>query len=336
MNIDSLLQDIEGEINDIFNQSFSLDTTDTKLVPNYDSPGLTFERNNAKRGKELTTCVLYIDIRESTKISNDLKNKKDILAKVYTAFAKSMITAADSYDGYIRNIIGDRVMVVFSPENCFNNAINCAITMNTIAHKIFPKYYKESTFKCGIGIDFGNMRVLKVGRPRRDEEKNSFKNLVWLGDTANIASKLTDIASKSFEDTVYKISYLRSNGRFPRFGESERDRLFSFLNLPKTEELTAIEFSNRIIFENNKILIKDSFGISDLNVTSIEKKKVKLIFPPILISGIVYAEFSKLNNERNDIKENLWKIQPKSKYLKSIKTVYGADLTWKIKGNNDR
>ena len=44
-----------------------------------------------------------------------------------------MTRVARHYDGHIRGIIGDRVMVIFDSSNCFTSAVNCAIAMNTVS-----------------------------------------------------------------------------------------------------------------------------------------------------------------------------------------------------------
>ena len=58
--------------------------------------------------KTITTCVLYIDIRKSTELN--LKHKPETLTKLYAAFMRSMIKAAQHYEGKVRNIIGDRIV----------------------------------------------------------------------------------------------------------------------------------------------------------------------------------------------------------------------------------
>jgi class 3 adenylate cyclase len=62
-------------------------------------------------------------------------------------------------------------------------------------------------FKVGIGIDYGEMLVLKAGIPKRHEEQSEYKNLVWVGDAANVASKLTDYAAKEYSAPIYRVTY---------------------------------------------------------------------------------------------------------------------------------
>ena len=52
------------------------------------------------------------------------------------------------------------------------------------------------SFRCGIGIHHGMMNVIKVGLETHSDENNDYKNLVWIGEPANLASRLTDMAGK--------------------------------------------------------------------------------------------------------------------------------------------
>ncbi len=198
------LQSIADEVKDIFDHE--IETSKAYVVPGRNDPALTFGKNQVKKGKLIETCVLFIDIRNSTAMSRALKRDKAKLGKIYSAFIDAMATIADKY-GYVRNIIGDRVMVVFEPGNCYVDAVNCAVTMYTVATRILKKYSGLEIFKCGIGIEFGEMLVLKTGIQKRHEEQSEYKNLVWVGDAANIASKLTDLANKEYNSPQFKITY---------------------------------------------------------------------------------------------------------------------------------
>jgi adenylate cyclase len=107
-----------------------------------------------------------------------------------------MTRVARYYGGHVRGIIGDRVMVVFDKKDCFEDAVNTAVLMNSVAKHILNKHFKKNEIQCGIGIDYGKMLVTKVGIIRRSQEKSNYKGLVWLGRPANVTSKLTDLANK--------------------------------------------------------------------------------------------------------------------------------------------
>ncbi len=294
------LQSIADDVNEIF--THEIETPKTYGVPGRSDRELTFGRNQIKKGKLISTCVLFIDIRNSTVISKKLKNDKAKLGKIYSAFVDAMATIADRY-GYVRNIIGDRVMVVFEPSNCFVDAINCAVTMHTVAVRILKKYSGLDDFKCGIGIEYGEMLILKTGIQKRNEEQSEYKNLVWVGDAANTASKLTDFSNKEYNSPLYKITYeyitqerfLKENKHkklsildiyFGNANNIDSDYEWKFVKKNTTINLSAIDF-------NKKVKSHPEWKYEDKKIIGIEKVEQNGITSPILMSGKVYAEFKK-------------------------------------------
>lgn len=194
-----LRTELADEVGTILASDFTISTTDTSTVPHSDDGAITFPNLDAKSQacKTIDTCVLYIDIRRSTELS--ITHKPETVAKLYSAFVRSMTKAARHFGGHVRGIIGDRVMVIFDCADCFKNAVDCAILMNSAAKYVINKYFTRNEVQCGIGIDAGKMLVTKTGFRRRGVEQYNYKNLVWLGRPANVASKLTDIANKPAE-----------------------------------------------------------------------------------------------------------------------------------------
>jgi hypothetical protein len=139
----------------------------------------------------------------------NLYHKPVTMGKLYTAFLRSMIRASEHFGGSVRGIVGDRVMVVFNADFCFKNAVFTAILLNTIAKHIIDKLFPHNEVKCGIGIDYGKMLVVKAGTVKYGKENAAYKSLVWLGRPANVASKLTDAAHKDISTTrpVVRVAY---------------------------------------------------------------------------------------------------------------------------------
>ena len=197
MALKDFFQNIDDEVKTILDSDFEVIITETNFVPNFDDPNITYDNldTNKKKCKRLESCVLYVDIRGSANIS--ASKKPHTLAKMYSSFVRSMIACAKYYGGHVRNIIGDRVMVVFDKDNCFKNSIDTAVLMNSVCQNILNKRIKNFDFKCGIGVDYGKMLITKSGAIRQGSEKEFYRSLVWLGKPANTASRLTDLAFKT-------------------------------------------------------------------------------------------------------------------------------------------
>ena len=131
-------------IDDWKNTTFTFNPKD--YVPDLDDSNLTYGNGEEKKGIEIETCVLYVDIRNSVQLTKDKQVKT--MGKIYSVFTQCVLMAAQYDGGYVRNIIGDRVMVVFPSENCFIKAVYCAITINHIASFINKKF-DNFEFKCG-------------------------------------------------------------------------------------------------------------------------------------------------------------------------------------------
>ncbi len=321
--MEEFLQGIANDVKNIFDND--IETTNTSYVPSRDDTALTFPIGASKRGKLLETCVLFVDIRASTRISRNLKSDKAKLGKIYSAFVYAMTKIADEY-GYVRNIIGDRVMVVFEPEDCYTNAINCAALMYTVATRIIRKHSGLDYFKVGIGIDYGEMLVLKTGITRKHEEKSEYKGLVWVGEPANIASKLTDLSNKEYSETMYKVTveYSEFKRRTPSFADTifrqtndlaPYDSLFGLYEVKRTSTLDVneAEFFRRISFGQTTTF-------DSKTVKKVEKTDNSLLTSAILISSRVYLGYNKSPN-----KEYLSKFYSKP-YPKSPTSIYGGSI----------
>lgn len=306
----NFLDMIREDIRDVKNTSFEYATTQN--VPSRDDQGLTFESGVAKKGKIIKTCVLYVDIRNSVSLYDD--HRTNTMGKIYTAFSKSMLKIAQQHNGFVRNIIGDRVMIVFPTNNCFTNAVDCAISINHTS-KIMREVFTNVDFKCGIGIDYGEMKVIKVGIQRQGNENIENKNLVWVGKPANIASRLTDVANKEIERVKVKYKrFIPSYLEFPSFGIKSGQPL---------EEIVSHEgFSKNLSYDNGK------FQYNNQDILNFEKEKI--YFPPILMTETVFNRYKRENPNRKDIRQNFWKERPNHNIKNVSGKVYGGDVIWEI------
>jgi hypothetical protein len=330
MAIKSIIEEIETDVLDVVQTKFDYITTN--LVPNRSDGQLTFERNVGKFGKTLKSCVLYVDIRNSVDLTH--KHTTQTMGRLYTAFSKAIIKAAKYHSGHIRNIIGDRVMIVFPAKDCFTNSVDCAITINHLALFVIKKIFKGVDFKCGIGIDYGELKVIKVGVQRRGHEGTENKSLVWVGYPANIASRLTDVANKSIEKTYFEVIRNPINPRairpfidiMPLFGSrpSYDPQAPLYLSTKETVEMTNEEFANNIssVQEGELYMTGGRF-------ISFSKKTKTISYPKILMTEAVFRGFRNANENRKCIKQNYWTEQ-KHEIKNVTGKIFGGGVSWDL------
>lgn len=326
MAIKDLLIEINADVKDILRMDFELTKTQSDYVPNHEDPGLTFESGKTKRAKTIETCVLYADIRNSTTLSRT--KPKEMMARLYTAFTKSVLNIAEYHGGVVRNIIGDRVMVLFPEKNCFENAVDTAISINTVANRIINKHFIGYDFKCGIGIDYGEKLVIKAGIPKQDKERANYKNLIWISNSANIASKLTDIANKEIKQTIFKVTYNPYNwggnllplGIYNIYRPANSGQIYQ--DKVAIDTLTETEFAEKLSWN-------DTLGVcySGGKFLKFSKEETKTIEKPILMSDKVFAVYKHQFPQKNDIVNNFWTEQ-KVKIKDFSGKIYGGDVYW--------
>ncbi|MBU8791364.1 adenylate/guanylate cyclase domain-containing protein [Oceanobacillus caeni] len=327
MDIFDLKKLLEEEMKNILSSDFSITITDTSTVPSITDSDITFPNLDTKsqKAKRIETCILYIDIRKSTELN--LSHKPITLTRLYSSFVRSMAKAAEFYGGKVRNIIGDRLMVVFDRENCYKNAVNTAILLNSLATRILNKHFKNNEVKCGIGIDYGKMLVSKAGIRKNGADNTPYKSLVWLGRPANIASKLTDLANKTIINEIsYQYPYIVEGYYYRRLKEwgwyDVEIEQFLNKNLKKELETRTEQYDYRPVYRHSD----DNFQTFFLN-TKTKSESSSIETSPILMTKEVYDGFVRENPDADSIKNGWWKKQDDS--LLEGYDIYGGDVYFK-------
>ena len=154
------------------------------------------------QGKKVELAMLFIDIKESTKIADAFRLTTS--ARMYQAFLRGITLIALKNDGEVRSFNGDGVLVTFYGGSKCNNAVRTALQMmdfvNTILKPKINAYFNRNKqadnlfFDCGIGIDVGDVLVVRGGA--RGDNNN---DLVWVGNATNFAVKLSAQTKKEIE-----------------------------------------------------------------------------------------------------------------------------------------
>lgn len=199
VDIPDFRADLTDEVSTILSATYSINVTATNSVPHSDDPAITFPNLDARSqgAKVVETAVLYVDMRRSTQLS--LRHHPHTVAKLYSAFVRAATRCAKAFNGEVRGIIGDRVMMLFDTADCYANAVYTAILINSVCQYVINSQFPHDQVSFGIGIDYGRMLATKTGIRRHGSAQQSYRSLVWLGRPANVASKLTDNANKPEE-----------------------------------------------------------------------------------------------------------------------------------------
>lgn len=310
MGLKELLIEVNEETNVINSPSFDIISRDARSLPSLDDCDLTFADfdTKSKKVKVIDTCVLYIDIRQSTKLN--FEHQRPTLVKLYCSFVKGATKCAEFFGGKVRNIAGDRVMVLFEPEDCCKNAVNAAVLLNTFCTYILNKYFKLSRVVCGIGIDFGKMMAAKSGSIKRGVKKTEHQSLVWLGPPANVASKLADVANKTISRRIVTVGQESPYvGKF--WSNLEIDEFFESLESTYTWPMVA--------------RFKYPYG----NIWTFFKSFAVRHYPAILMTKRVYDKYRIACPDDIAIRNKLWKPRKISE-VESCGMVFGGDVIFRF------
>ena len=146
-------------------------------------------------GRRLWMAVLFLDICNFSSRPNNSAEEQAATTKAFTIFFAEMIRVIEDYEGTVEKNTGDGLMAYF--ENAgytttgATRAVSAAMTMMAINRDIIaPRLSAEdlAPINFRIGIDVGNVTIAEVGAAR------GFHGIVAIGTTANVASKILDVA----------------------------------------------------------------------------------------------------------------------------------------------
>lgn len=315
MAVKDFLDEQYSMIEDVKDTTFEY--SNTTVVPLVSDSGLTYESGDTKKGKILESCVLFTDIRNSVELNK--KHQTDTMGKIYTAFTKGVLNTAAYYGGMVRNIIGDRVMVVFPIEDCYKNAVYCATAIGNIANFI-DDVFKNVDFKCGIGVDYGEMHVIKVGVEKHSGENEENRNLVWIGKPANLASRLCDVAGKTFKENVFMVKGKFYHNNY--FGKPSLIDPRASGWYEETRKLSAEEMIKGMTYEGGRLF---KSGIIDQSEFKIVEEEIQ--YKRMLITDRVYQGYKKACPDDEDVKDGWWK-EPGKKVKDVDCKVWEAGFAW--------
>jgi class 3 adenylate cyclase len=213
-------EDIIKGVDDFFSGDY--DITAGRVIP--DVADIAFGKN----GTEIELTMLFIDIRESTKIVDGLR--RTTAARMYKSFLWGVARIARLNNGELRSFNGDGVLMAFMGDRKRTNAAKAALQMSWFAQKVLkPKLdavFQSNQqlrgdgieFDFGIGIDVGKVLIVRGGI--RGENNN---DLVWVGNATNYAVKLSALSKEGYHIYISDDVYKNMNKSSKFGGNPERD-----------------------------------------------------------------------------------------------------------------
>jgi adenylate cyclase len=154
--------------------------------------------NMAPRAEELS--VLFSDVRGFTTISESL-TPEDLAVYINEYLTTMSLAIRESHRGTLDKYIGDAIMAFWGapmadPDHA-QNAVLAALDMQKQAKMLNEKFKAKGwpTFKIGIGVNSGTMRVGDMGSKIR-------KAYTVMGDAVNLGSRLEGITKQYGADII--------------------------------------------------------------------------------------------------------------------------------------
>lgn len=196
----TLKENIERKSREIRKSIF--ETNAIGFIPNVDTihRGLTF----GCTGVRLRVTVLYIDMRGSTQLLR--KHNRNVVAKIHMTYYHAIVMIATKLGGQVRSFNGDSLLVFFRGDGTeiVRNAVKCAFHIRyALTEIVNQKLTGYTDVDFGIGVDCGDVIATKVGVGGSDDNKD----LIWIGDSVNKATRISNECRKPEYVGVSKAVY---------------------------------------------------------------------------------------------------------------------------------
>jgi adenylate cyclase len=144
-------------------------------------------------------CAFAIDLRGSTELLD--AHQKKTAGKIHKAFLYATAAIVNHYGGYIRNFRGDGLLAFWPADykNQISKAVRAALALKYMLNqKLQSRFSEYSEIDFGIGIDWGEVYVLRVGVPRDPNDND----LVFIGKCVNYAVAISEQAKGPYHVEV--------------------------------------------------------------------------------------------------------------------------------------
>jgi uridylate cyclase len=188
----ALSDDLNKDITEIFTETFEVSSGWS--IPT--TADVTFDN----QGKKIRLVSLFVDIRKSTTLVSAMGLES--AARMYKAYIRGITKIVRARGGEILSFNGDGVVAGFVGVSASNAAVLSALNLCCfLFHQLKPWVDQvliwtsspELRFDFGIGIDAGDVLVVKAGMKGEDNH-----DLVWAGNPVNYSVKVSSLASDPY------------------------------------------------------------------------------------------------------------------------------------------
>jgi adenylate cyclase len=186
------LKELEDKIKDYLKGDYEI--TETKTIPSPENVPL------GKKAFKIKLTAFCIDLRKSTDLLRI--HDKETCGKIHKSFLTISTKIITANGGQIRSFNGDSVLAFFPAQlkSDIGSAIRAAFQLKWALNIKFAPLFKEYTvLDFCIGIDWGDVHIVKAGLPKNDNNND----LVFLGMCVNYA---TAIANQGYGPNHIEIS----------------------------------------------------------------------------------------------------------------------------------
>lgn len=206
-----LVNDLENKVRDYLDGDYEV--TETQTIPSIGHVPF------GKKAKKMNLCAYCIDLRKSSELLT--VHQKQTSGKIHKAFLAVASRAVLENGGEIRSFNGDSLLAFWPAylKSQISTAVKAAMTTKWLLDiKLSPFFEKYEKLNFGIGIDWGEVYIVRAGIPR-DTNNN---DLVFIGTCVNYATAIAnqaqgpdhvEISETTYSNLVDDWIYGKLNGK---------------------------------------------------------------------------------------------------------------------------
>lgn len=204
------VDDLENKVRDYLDGDYEV--SETQIVPSVEQVPF------GKKAKKMNLCAFCIDLRKSSELLT--VHQKQTCGKIHKSFLTVVSKVVIENDGEIRSFNGDGLLAFWPAYKKIqlDSAVKTAMTIKwLLCHKLSKLFEKYEKLNFGIGIDWGEVYIVRAGISRNANNND----LVFLGSCVNFATEIAnqaqspnhiEISRKTYDNLTDEWKYGISDG----------------------------------------------------------------------------------------------------------------------------